>query len=57
MVPHRLVEVHPVEDGGVEAGEELVGDDEDLRVFVGSAERLADGPFLVFGEVPAGQPG
>ena len=32
VVAHRLVEIHAVEDRRVVAGEQLVGDDEDLRV-------------------------
>jgi hypothetical protein len=31
VVAHRLVEIHGVEHGRVEAGEQLLGDDEDLR--------------------------
>ncbi len=38
MVAHRLVQVHRVEDRRIEAGEELLRDDEDLRQFAGFPE-------------------
>ncbi|MCZ7686960.1 MAG: hypothetical protein M5U28_52760 [Sandaracinaceae bacterium] len=41
MIAHRLVEVHAVEDGRVVAGEQLVGDDEDLRQLPGLREGFA----------------
>jgi len=41
MVAHRLVEIHAVEDGGVVAGEQLVGDDEDPGQLGRLRERLA----------------
>ncbi len=42
VVAHRLVEVHAVEDRGVEAGQQLLGDDQDAGFLVGFAEPLAD---------------
>jgi hypothetical protein len=32
MVPHRLVEIHAIEARRVVTGQQLVGDDENLRV-------------------------
>jgi len=47
VVAHGLVQVHGVEDGRVETGEELLGDDEDLGVLVQLGEGLADLPLLL----------
>ena len=51
VVAHRLVEIHGVEHGRVEAGEQLLGDDQDLRLLVELAEALADLPLLLRVEV------
>ena len=42
MVPHRLIEVHGVQDWSVESSEELLGDDENLRQAVRLPECLAN---------------
>ena len=42
VIAHRLVEIHGVKHGRVEAGEQFLGDDEDLRHLVELAEALAD---------------
>ena len=42
VVAHRLVEIHRVEDRRVEAGEQLLGDDQDLRPLADLGEVLAD---------------
>ena len=55
VVAHRLVQVHAVQDGRVEAGQQLLGDDQDLGQLVGLAERLADRLFFVVGQVEASQ--
>lgn len=55
MVPHRLIEINAVQDLGIVAGEQLLGDDEDLGKLVGLVERFAHCLLLVVGEVPAGQ--
>ena len=46
-VAHGLVQVHGVEHGRVETGEQLLGDDEDLGVLVQLGEGLADLPLLL----------
>jgi len=51
VVAHRLVEVHAVEDWGVESGEQLLGDDQDLGQLFGIAERLPDLLLLVLRQV------
>ncbi len=51
VVAHRLVEIHGVEHGRVEAGEQFLGDDENLRLLVELAEALADLPLLLRVEV------
>ena len=43
VVPHRLVEVHAVEDLGVETGQQLLRHDQDLRFLAGPEEGLSDG--------------
>ncbi len=52
VVAHRLVEIHRVEDRRVEAGQQLLGDDQDLRVFADLGEVLADLLLLLLVEVP-----
>jgi hypothetical protein len=51
VVPHRLVEIHGVEHRRIEAGEQLLGDDEDLGLLVELAEALADLPLPLRVEV------
>ena len=55
VVAHRLVQVHAVQDRGVEAGQQLLGHDQDLRQLVRLAERFPDALLLVVGEVVAGK--
>ena len=52
VVAHRLVEIHRVEDRRVEAGQQLLGDDQDLRQLAGLGEVLADLLFLLLVDVP-----
>jgi hypothetical protein len=40
VVAHGLVEIHGLQDGRVEAGQQLGGDDEDLQRVVGVAEAV-----------------
>jgi hypothetical protein len=51
VVAHRLVEIHGIEHGRVEAGEQFLGDDEDLGLLVELAEALADLPLFLRVEV------
>ena len=51
VVAHRFVEIHRVEHRSVEAGEQFLGDDENLRHLVELAEALADLPLLLRVEV------
>ena len=46
MVPQRLVEVHRLEDRGIEAGGELRGDDDDLQRVIWISEAVEQ---LLFG--------
>jgi len=52
VVAHRLVEVHRVQDRRVEAGQQLLGDDEDFRKVTGFDEILADLLFLLLVDMP-----
>ena len=54
VIPHRLVEIQAVEQRRVVAGEKLVGDDEDFRVFVGLLEQQADIVLAFLGELKFG---
>jgi hypothetical protein len=47
MVAHRLVEIHRIEQGRIEAGEQLLGNDQNLRLPVEFTEALADLPLLL----------
>jgi hypothetical protein len=51
MVAHRFVEIHGIEHGSVETGEQFLGDDENLGLLVELAEALADLPLLLRVEV------
>ncbi len=42
VVPHGLVQVHGIEDRRIEAGEQLLGDDEDFRLHAESGKVLKD---------------
>ena len=48
MVAHRLVQVHAIQNRRIEAGKQLLGHDEDLRLLLRFSEALTDGllPFL-----------
>jgi len=47
MVAHRLVEIDRIEQGRIEAGEQLLGNDQNLRLPVEFTEALADLPLLL----------
>ena len=51
VVPHGLIQVHAVEDGGVVACEQFIGDDEDLGVMAGLDELLSRSLFFVFAKL------
>ena len=51
VIPHRLVEIHGIEHGCVESREQLLRDDQDLRLLVELPEALADLPLLLRIEV------
>jgi hypothetical protein len=42
MVAHRFVQIHRIENRRIEAGEQLLGDDENLGLFPDLGEVLAD---------------
>ena len=52
VVAHRLVQIHGVKDGRVEAGEQLLGNDENLRPLAGLGEILANLPLSLGIEMP-----
>ena len=51
VVAHRLVEVHAVEDRRVEAGQQLLGDDQDLRLLVRLRKALRTASLVLVGDL------
>lgn len=53
MVAHGFVKVHAVEDRRVVSGEQLIGDDEDLRVLAWPAKCFAQAGLFLLAQVMA----